>query len=227
MFKRLLISTIISGVIITSGSAFAAHHKRVVSYKDEMQPIVQMSAPMFQPYVGLNYVYLNSNYKSSATDTVGSTTTTFNPSRTAPNNFSGGSMDAGFKWGQYIGMEFGYFQTGSQSKTTKTGSVTTAISELHKGLYTDFMGYLPIQQFDLIGVVGAATNSLGNSTITFGTTTATIRTDDAVVPRLGLGADYHFNKNIGARVIGRYSFTQSSYVNHNFILDAGLFYTFC
>jgi hypothetical protein len=222
MFKRLLLCTVVSSLVV-SVSAFAVPNK---AYKGEVDSIMPQATPMLQPYVGLNYVYYHSNYKSSATETVGSTTRTFNPGSTSPNNFSGASLDAGFKYGQYAGMEFGYYQTASKSRTSNNGTSTT-ISEMQKAFYTDVMGYWPIHDWDIIGLVGVSVNSLGNASISYGSTVSTLRTDDAVRPRIGLGVDYHFNKNIGVRALARYSFVQSNFVNNAYTIDAGVFYTFC
>jgi hypothetical protein len=222
MLKHGLACAVVSSLVVISVSSFASP-----SYKDEVMvaPAPMIQAPTFQPYVGVNYVYYHSNYKSSVTDTVGTVTFTMNPSSAEPNNWSGASVDAGFKYGQYIGMEFGYYQTSSKSKTSQLGATTATINLLHKGFYTDFIGYYPIQEWDIIGSVGSSVNSLGNSNVQIGATKVTIRSDDGVTPRLGLGVDYHFNKNLGARIMGRYNFTQSNYVNHSLMLDAGLFYS--
>jgi hypothetical protein len=232
MLKRLLICTIASTVALSCYSASAASHhksaapyKGTVSYKDEM-PMPVAVAPMFQPYVGINYVYYHNSYASSVTDTIAGTVRTISPNSTAPNNWSGASLDAGFKYGQYMGMEFGYYQTGTKSKTTTVNGTSVKISELQKGFYAQLMGYWPIDNWDLIGIAGATVNSLGDSTVSFGTSKSAIRVDDSVRPLLGLGVDYRFTNNIGVRGTARYSFVQSNYVNNAMLYDLGLFYMF-
>jgi len=217
MFKRILVCGTIASCLL-SGAALAN------GYKGEGSLSAPMSSSLFHPYVGLSYVYLHNSYKSSVTETIGSSTTTFSPNATSPNNFSGLSFSSGFKYGKYIGMEFGYAQFGSKNQTAQTTTTTYR----PKAGYVDFRAYYPIEQFDLIGVAGFAMTSLGDAKVvnTTSGTTSTLGADDSVVPRLGLGVDYNFNDNWGIRALGKYSFVNSRYVNSAYTLEAGFFYNF-
>lgn len=217
MFRRVLICSIVPCLLL-SGTAFA----RPSSYKGEDLVSAVTPVSQFRPYIGVNYVYIHQNYASSVTETIGSTTTTYNPSSTSPNNFSGVSFDSGFKYGQYIGMEFGYFQAGKKSETT--GATTVSMRPM--GAYMDFRAYWPIENWDIIGIAGAAFNSLGDANVKSPVAQVTIRSDNTVVPRLGLGVDYNFTPNWGIRTTAKYSFVQSNYVNNTITWDAGLYYTF-
>lgn len=209
MLKNLLVAGVVGSVMCAN--AFAA------SYKGE-GPCCP--PPAFRPYVGINVNYLHNSYESSVQEGL----VTYNPNQTNPNNFWGGSIDAGYRYGQYFGMEFGYAQYANGSST----SGTTKVSVSPRTAYMDLRGYYPIDQWDLIGIAGVGIASIGDASLTNTATGAvtTIHADSSVAPRLGLGVDYNFNRCWGARLEGRYTFASSRYVNYSYSFDAGVFYNF-
>lgn len=221
MLKRILVGGTVAACLL-NGAAFAGKY---VGYRGDYKGEVEAPLPvcLFKPYVGVNFTYMTPNV-NNRTITLAGVTTTLNSILRVPNNFYGWSLDSGFRYGQYIGMEFGYYQYGSQSRTINNTTVTM----MPKGFYTDFRAYYPIDQFDLIGFFGANIQSFGGARISNSIANITIPfvIDDAVMPRLGVGVAYNFSECWGIRAQGEYSFSSSRNLNGEWSADAGVYYNF-
>ncbi len=86
----------------------------------------------------------------------------------------------------------------------------------------DIYGYLPMgcSDFSLLGTVGAANYDLE---IKNGPSK---ETSSRIGYRAGVGAQYKFNENWSARIVGRYSYIGTKQVDNLMEATAGIRYTF-
>lgn len=168
-----------------------------------------------KPYIGLDYVYSKADYKNEASR--------LEKDKLIKDNYNSGVINAGVKMGDYTSLEAFY-----QQSATRKGDRYYLDGLAHKaktkfnayGL--DLYGYVPVgcSGFNLLGTVGLANYDLeikgagGKDTWT------------RVGYRAGLGAQYDFNQNWAARVVGRYSYIGTKAVDNLKEVTAGIRYTF-
>jgi len=107
----------------------------------------------------------------------------------------------GYKFNNYFAVEGGYFNLGEYSFTTTTVPAATLRGSLknHIGTNVDVLGMLPLaDKFSLYGRLGiqaSKTTDLFSGAAVANPAPSKNRTDY----KLGLGAEFYFTKNFGAR----------------------------
>ena len=157
-----------------------------------------------KPYVGLDYAYDRADFKKDAKD--------------LKKGFNSGIINAGVRM-EDIGIE-GFFQVSGENKNHRTDNTVKTKFNAY-GL--DMYGYLPLgceKKFELLGSLGAGIydihmkdNSSKHNTTRVGY-------------RAGIGAQYNFNENIAARIMGRYNYIGSGRLHSMNEVTAGLRYSF-
>lgn len=166
------------------------------------------SAQEFRPYVGLDYAYSDANTKKEYH---------------FKNDYNSGIVNAGVDMGNYTSLE-AFFQ---QSGERKSNVGDQRIKNKFHAYGLDLYGYLPVPQcnekFSLLGSLGLANYNME----------AKYRADvrgkidkDRVGYRAGIGAQYNFTENWGARVMGRYTYIGSKAMKDLKEVTAGIRYTF-
>lgn len=214
MFRKTLYGLLAAGFI--SGTALAG----------DAQMIASPPPPHIHSFIGINYSFLRQAGTDAVSDFTQGAFTTLNPSAMLPNNFSGYELEFGLKYGKYIGFAWGYNEYGRKSLTTGTGAALIIMTEKPKGFYFDFRGYWPIYNFDVIGLIGTTVSSLGGATLMTVTGTSTFTPDDHVNIHIGFGADYWFTPNWGLQALFKYTPTNSRFLQHEWTINAGLYYMF-
>jgi opacity protein-like surface antigen len=213
--KNLIISAGLSAALLFTANVFA---------DDATTSMPTSSATSaFRPYVGIDTAYLYQNYPTSITESFGSQNITYDPSKTNPNNFLGLGVNAGYRYGEHYGMEFGFIQY--QQKTETVDNTETTMHP--RSFYAEARGYYPIHEnLELVGIFGVGIFSLGQADVTDTTTnsSSTISSDSDLSPRFGLGLAYHFNDSWGARLEGVYSAIDSHYTENAITARLGVFY---
>lgn len=104
-----------------------------------------------------------------------------------------GGVFAGARINENLGGELGYSYH-PHITTTLFGNKFSVASH---NVYADLMGYLPIDpSFDVIGSVGAGLFTTSASLKNYGSGSVSM-----AGVRVGVGAQYHFNENFGARFL--------------------------
>ena len=168
-----------------------------------------------KPYIGLDYVYSKADFNGEASR--------LEKSNLLKDNYNSGVINAGIKLGDYTSLEAFY-----QQSATRKGDRYYVDGLAHKaktkfnayGL--DLYGYMPVgcSGFNLLGTIGLANYDLevkgaGDKD-----------TWTRVGYRAGIGAQYDFNENWAARVVGRYSYIGTKAVDNLKEVTAGIRYTF-
>ncbi len=123
---------------------------------------------------------------------------------------AGGSIAFGHTFTQNFGVEVGYMHFGNWSGTTTTGTQTTKESFRAQSLYAALVGIMPLHDsFSLFGKLGASVNhSEWKSALTDTTLPGIVDREKSskteVQPMVGVGAAYHFTKQIAATVEYQY-----------------------
>ena len=151
-------------------------------------------APQWKPFVGVNYSYMSVDTTTGATG--------------LPDSFNGVGFEGGIKYGRSLAFVGGYDYYFSQTTTSGVARPTR--------MYFDMRGYWPINNFDLIGSLGAVSTDFGPVGIA------------NVDLKVGAGADYYFTPNWGVQVMWSYvpGHDTASYYDTYWTVDAGLYYQF-
>ena len=174
------------------------------------------SAMELNPYIGLDYVYSKADFKSdkiSAFDT-----------RSLKDNYNSGMVSMGIRPLEYMSLE-AFFQQSAEQKGDKIVEASGAQHKIKSEFYAygiDAYGYMPIgcSGFSLLGTVGVANYNFK------------IKSNDGSVDkqklgyRAGIGAQYDINDNWAVRLVGRYSYIDSNYLDNLQEVTAGIRYTF-
>lgn len=169
--------------------------------------LVSLSANAFEykPYVGIDYAYDKADFKKEAKD--------------LKDGFNSGIINAGARFGDYMGLEAFYQMSGDR----KTHGEDYNVKASFEAYGVDAYGYMPLgcdKTFDLLASVGVANYD------------TEIKGEDAkedksrVGYRFGLGAQYNITENIAARVMGRYNYLGMSNLDNFQEVTAGVRYTF-
>lgn len=119
----------------------------------------------------------------------------------------------GFRYGKYIGAEVSYETSAENDATIR---VSPTIIEKDEAKYSafgiDVLGYLPLNdKFDLIGSFGVAKYSFDSEWKANGDSGKV--SEDKTSVRIGLGAQFNLNKNIGFTLMAKYSPISIEYNN--------------
>ncbi len=167
----------------------------------------QMFGHEIEPYVGMDYIYDNADFKGDA--------------NSLKKAYNSGAVNVGTRLGKYAGLE-AYYQLSGHRKKDLTSTVT-AKSKFHSyGL--DLYGYLPMDCADKVDLL--ASIGLGNYNLTVKGLSAGKYDKDHLGYRFGLGAQYNFTDHFSARVMGRYNYVNTSYLDNMWEATAGVRYTF-
>ena len=157
-----------------------------------------------KPYVGAEYVFSHAKVGGEANH--------------SKHNFNSGKVDLGMEWDNFFDTEFSYQHSGElKSGNEDGGKIKTSFQAYAMDLY----GKYPIMCSPLsaVGTVGAAiyhANFKGLPNEEF----------NRVGYRAGVGMQYDFTNHVSARVIGRYSYVNTNYLNNLMEVNAGLLYRF-
>ncbi len=166
----------------------------------------QMFGHEIEPYVGADYIFSAADFKGDANK--------------LKEDYNSGSVNVGTRLGKYAGLE-AYYQMSGERKATVEGEKAKA--KFHSyGL--DLYGYMPLgctDKVDLLASVG-----LGNYNLEVKNLPNGKYDKDHMGYRFGVGAQYNFNEHVSARVMGRYTLVDTSYLDNLMEVTAGLRYTF-
>lgn len=161
------------------------------------------------PYVGLDYVYSHGNVKKEYK---------------VKKDYNSGMVNVGTMLSDYASVEAFFQQSGE--RTNKVDGTDKTKSKFY-AYGIDAYGYMPIgcDGFNLLGTVGIANYNIevkNKSAVEHNSKYDKDRTGY----RVGLGAQYDFNENFAARVVGRYSYIGSKVLKDLKEVTAGIRYTF-
>ena len=163
-----------------------------------------MNLMEMRPNVGAEYVYSYAKQGSYA--------------QKAKDNYHSPKFDLGIEWMKNIDTEFSYQMTGKlKSKSTLGEKMKSSFQAYALDVYGKYP--LMCSPLSAVGTLGGAIYSLDYKGLPNKSTTK-------VGYRAGVGMQYDFNEHVAARVIGRYSYINSNYLNNLMEVNAGLFYRF-
>jgi len=159
----------------------------------------------YRPYIGGDYVY---SYAKQGSD-----------AKHMKHNFHSGKANLGMQFYQNWDLEFSYQQSGElKSKANPTGKQA---KNYFSAYALDAYGKYPLFCTNLgaLATVGTAIYHAKYKGLPK-------KSFNRVGYRAGLGLQYDFNKNIAARVIGRYSYVGADYLNNLKEVTVGFQYRF-
>lgn len=174
------------------------------------------NAMELNPYIGLDYVFSKADYKSEQLRV-------FDTNK-LEDKYNSGMVSMGIRPFEYMSLE-AFFQQSAEEKGQKFINASGAAHKLKSEFYAyglDAYGYLPIgcDGFSLLGTVGLANYNIK------------IKSDSGSVDkqkmgyRAGIGAQYDIDDNWAVRLVGRYSYIDSDYLDNLQEVTAGIRYTF-
>lgn len=158
-----------------------------------------------RPYVGMDYIYSYAGYKDVE--------------RKPQRSYNSISGNMGVRMWKYFGPEF-YYQYAFK-RTSFKGEEKLKNRFFSYGM--DMIGYMPLGcdgTFDLLGSVGLGGYNVKTRHRTFSNDT------NKVGYRFGLGAMYNMTENLSARIMGRYDYVGTKYLDDLWEVTAGLRYNF-
>jgi len=136
---------------------------------------------------------------------------------------NGGGVFLGSRFNENLGLEAGYTFVGKQNIKFLGGLVK--LEAKMQNTYLDLMGYLPMDcAMDLIGSVGVGYLHTDVKVNALGMDLYNGKNHD-VGARAGVGAQYRFTDNVGARVMVNYQHAKSD-LKHIASAKLGMFYQF-
>ena len=167
------------------------------------------SAEEFRPYVGMDYIFSNANIKKEYD---------------MKKDYNSLAVNAGVKMGEFVSLE-AFFQQSGERKKHISDTVSSKTKFHAYGL--DMYGYMPIPRcddtFNLLGSIGLANYNI--ETKYEGAARGKID-KDRMGYRAGIGMQYNFTENLGARVMGRYTYLGGKALKDLKEVTAGIRYTF-
>lgn len=159
----------------------------------------------FRPYVGADYVYFYAKNGSDA--------------RHLKDDFNAGKFNLGMQMYENWDLEFSYQQSGEMKTRKPEGN--SKYKNYFSTFALDAYGKYPIMcsKLNALATVGTGIYHVkykGLDKTSF----------NRVGYRAGLGLQYDFTDNLSARIVGRYSYIGSAYVNNLREVTAGLQYRF-
>lgn len=144
------------------------------------------------------------------------------------------NLFAGSKLNEYVGIELGYgFLNHQKMKSITPGFQTSSLKTKNHNLFADVLGFMPLStEVDLIGSVGIGRLSsklCGKveqrvAGFLVNQENVSMRSRKTGL-RLGLGAQYKFNENVGTRLMVRHQ-KGNNFIKKVNSLGVGLFYQF-
>lgn len=167
----------------------------------------QMFGHEIEPYIGADYIFTSADFKKAG--------------NLLKEDYNGGAVNIGTRLGKYAGLEAYYQMTGERKAKHESGS---DLKSKFRSYGLDLFGYLPLgcaDKVDLLASVGA-----GNYTLKVKGDPTGEYDKDHMGYRFGIGAQYNFNEHVSARVMGRYTYVDTKYLDSLMEVNAGLRYTF-
>ena len=167
----------------------------------------QMFGHKIEPYIGADYIFTSADFKKAG--------------NLLKEDYNGGAVNIGTRLGKYAGLEAYYQMTGERKAKHESGS---DLKSKFRSYGLDLFGYLPLgcaDKVDLLASVGA-----GNYTLKVKGDPTGEYDKDHMGYRFGVGAQYNFNEHVSARVMGRYTYVDTKYLDSLMEVNAGLRYTF-
>ncbi len=163
-----------------------------------------MDMMSMRPYIGAEYVYSYAKQGSYAQD--------------AKDHYNSGKFDLGIEWMKNIDTEFSYQMSGELKSNDTLGNKIKSSFEAYA---LDLYGKYPIMCSPL-----SAVGTLGGAIYHTEYKGLPSKRSTRMGYRAGAGMQYDFNDHFAARVIGRYSYIGSNYLNNLMEVNAGLLYRF-
>lgn len=170
----------------------------------------QMFGHEIKPYIGADYVYTHADFKESG--------------NLLKKDYNSGAVNVGTRLGEYAGLEAFFQQSGQRKSTYMSGADEIKAKSKFYAYGLDLFGYLPLgcaDKVDLLASVGAGNYNLEVKNTPYGK-----YDKDHMGYRFGVGAQYNFNENVSARVMYRYTYVDTKYLDNLNEVTAGLRYTF-
>ena len=172
----------------------------------------QMFGYEAKPYIGVDYIYTHADNKGIANN--------------LKKDYNSGDINVGVRLGEYAGLEAFYQQSGNRTtKVWESGAVFE--NKIKSRIYSyglDLYGYLPLDclnKFDLVASIGAANLNMRVKGLPEGK-----YDKNHMAWRAGAGFQYNFDEHVSARVMYRYSYVDTKYLDNLNEVSAGLRYTF-
>lgn len=177
------------------------------------------NAVEFKPYVGLDYVYSMTDLDVKIANA--------DVSEYLEDDLNAFAVSVGAKLHKNFGVEAFYQQSEDGEKKWPGEKTTTN----YKAYGVDFVGYFPAhEKIELLGSVGVGyydAEAKYNGDAFAALNINSVKLDDSGLGyRLGVGAQYNFTENWGARVMARYVDTDIDGMDNMVDLTAGVRYTF-
>lgn len=173
---------------------------------------VNANAADVKPYVGLDYVYSMADIDKTEGHQL------------FEEDLNAFALSAGAKLHKNFGVEAFYQR--SESETKRTLDVIEGKAD-YQAYGVDLVGYLPVgceDKLELLGSVGAGYYDVDAKMSALGRSMNA--DDEGLGLRFGVGAQYNFTQNWGARVMARYVDTDIDGMDNMVDLTAGVRYTF-
>ena len=164
-----------------------------------------------KPYIGVDYVYSHADYKGAADN--------------LKKDYNSGDINVGVRLGEYAGLEAFYQQSGDRKTNVYYTDGTS--DKLKSRLYSyglDLYGYLPLDcfnKFDLVASIGAANLNMRVKNLPEGK-----YDKNHMAWRAGAGIQYNFDEHVSARVMYRYSYVDTKFLDNLNEVVAGVRYSF-
>lgn len=166
-----------------------------------------------RPSIGMDYAFSSADIK--------------NQLASFAKKYHSGSINAGLKFNDYVGIETFYQKSSQEKKNNYSGMLKTKADFYAYGL--DLVGFYPTYQkkVDLIGSLGVGWYDLKAKAKAPALGIRTSSSEDGIGFRFGLGAQYNITENWGIRGQGRYVLTEGAdYINGIWEASLGFRYTF-
>lgn len=174
---------------------------------------VNANAAEIKPYVGLDYVRSMADIDKEKGITL------------AEEDLNAFAVSAGAKINKNFGVEAFYQQSEEGEKKFSNGKTT----DEYKAYGVDLIGYLPVgsdEKLELLGSIGAGYYDADVKLNVYNPPAQANADDQGLGLRFGVGAQYNFTQNWGARVMARYVDTDIDGMDNMVDLTAGIRYTF-
>lgn len=161
-----------------------------------------------KPYVGMDYIYSDADMSDAQENSP------------FEHKFNNGSINAGVKVNEYMGLEAFYQMSMIEDKNLD--------NQKNKSKFyaygADIVGYMPIyDKMELIGAAGLGQYEFKKSMV--GAENGRV-SDNGLGIRMGAGLQYNITENVALRALGRYTWLDVDHVNHLTEFLFGARYTF-
>lgn len=165
----------------------------------------------FNPYIGADYQLTHVDYDGGGDD-----------------NFNGININVGNRFTDHVGVELGYFRTGTEKESGIELGIPYALKARLTGATLDAIGYLPVTQDKSLELLGTVGLSYIRADLTLDMLGVTVKDDESEWGlRAGAGVQYNLTEQVSFRGLARYQtadFEDSA--DHALVLTLGAQYRF-